>query len=199
MPARRFRSSFERPVSTGSFSVTSRPRRGRQRRTRPRAAPQPPELHLGPSDPATAAGAGGREVRRGRPTARGARDGACRPLGSWRRCTPREDGRSNATSGRSRRWLSAGLVKSGAGSRSRAAVAPNRRRPGCRVVIPPPMDRGAGSSSPGAALTCRYRTDELRTQNSLPSGSASTTHPCGPWPMSTREAPRSKRRSTSLV
>ena len=42
-------------------------------------------------------------------------------------------------------------MKSGGESRSRAAVAPNRRQPGCRVVISPPMDRGAGSSRPGAA------------------------------------------------
>jgi hypothetical protein len=38
---------------------------------------------------------------------------------------------------------------------------------------------------------------ELRTQNSLPSGSASTTHDCSPWPTSTRVAPKSTSRFTS--
>ena len=35
------------------------------------------------------------------------------------------------------------------------------------------------------------------TQNSLPSGSAITTQPTSPWPMSMRVAPRETRRSTS--
>lgn len=36
-----------------------------------------------------------------------------------------------------------------------------------------------------------------RTQNSLPSGSASTTQPCSPWPTSTLVAPNVSSRSTS--
>ena len=53
--------------------------------------------------------------------------------------------------------------------------------------------RSPVTAEPGQAVGSR----ELRTQNSLPSGSASTTHDCSPWPTSTRVAPRSTRRFTS--
>ena len=50
--------------------------------------------------------------------------------------------------------------------------------------------------SPQAVVTAAVA---CSTQNSLPSGSASTAHGASPWPMSTRRAPRSSRRCTSAA
>ncbi len=46
------------------------------------------------------------------------------------------------------------------------------------------LDSGVGHRFPDQAVASWRR--RARTQNSLPSGSASTTHDCSPWPMSTR-------------
>ena len=65
--------------------------------------------------------------------------------------------------------------------------------------------RRRGQGDPGAAVRPRNVEHLLvvtaqsgaRMQNSLPSGSASTTHDSSPWPMSTCRAPRAITRSTS--
>ena len=70
--------------------------------------------------------------------------------------------------------------------RGRGGVA---RRPGHRAQ--------RGSCTPISPLRIRIALVRARMQNSLPSGSASTTQLCSPWPMSTCRAPSPTSRSTS--
>ena len=82
-----------------------------------------------------------------------------------------------------------------------AGRRPDRRRTVARG--PPPPGRREPSSWPTPGPTAAadrsgsVRTRGSSTQNSLPSGSASTTQVSSPWPTSAWVAPRSSRRATS--
>ena len=72
----------------------------------------------------------------------------------------------------------------------------------------PPRGRAAGSAPPCLRLGCApipgraqalIQSRDVNTQNSLPSGSASTTHGRSPWPTSTLVAPSPSSRATSAA
>ena len=108
---------------------------------------------------------------------------------------PRSPGRSRRSRGPAEGWSRAIRTRSMASS---VGIVPAQRHPGdvraagFRTDPPDRQDPLGGAQAPRGDLLSTLGLDalrDLRMQNSLPSGSASTTHDCSPWPMSTRDRP----------